>query len=89
MVVTCRATNEPVESNPVKWEGDFAVGATADVSVHEKKDYGLVFDFSAHPDVLGLAAKHQVCHPLVWSSLHQQPELCCHVVGSCQYWCSQ
>ena len=64
MMVTCRATNEPDESNPVKWEGDFAVGATADVSVHEKKDYGLVFDFSAHPDVLGLAAKHQVCQPL-------------------------
>ena len=60
-MLTCRATNEPDEADPVKWDDDFAVGATVDVSVHEKKDYGLVFDFPAHPDVLGLAAKHQVC----------------------------
>ena len=44
----------------MKWEQDFAIGALAEVSVHEQKDYGLVFDFAAHPDVLGLAAKHQV-----------------------------
>lgn len=56
----CRASSEPDEGNPVQWEKDFAVGAAADVSVHEKKDYGLVLDFPVHADVLGLAAKHQV-----------------------------
>lgn len=56
----CRAASEPDESKPVQWEKDFAVGAVVDVSVHEKKEYGLVFDFPAHADVLGLAAKHQV-----------------------------
>ena len=58
-----RASIEADEGAPVRWEEDFAIGALADVSVHEQKDYGMVLDFAAHPDVLGLAAKHQVMLP--------------------------
>lgn len=56
----CRASSDPDAADQVNWDKDFAIGSVVDASVHEQKDYGLVFDFAAHADVLGLAAKHQV-----------------------------
>ena len=58
--VFCRASSDPDAADQVDWGKDFVVGSVVDASVHEQKDYGLVFDFAAHADVLGLAAKHQV-----------------------------
>lgn len=47
-------------ASQVHWDRDFVIGSAVDASVHELKDYGVVFDFAAHADVLGLAATHQV-----------------------------
>lgn len=58
--VLCRASSDPDAADQVDWDKDFVVGSVVDASVHEQKDYGLVFDFAAHADVLGLAATHQV-----------------------------
>ena len=58
--VFCRASSDPDAADQVDWEKEFVVGSILDVSVHEQKDYGLVLDFAAHADVLGLAAQHQV-----------------------------
>ena len=56
----CRLANDPDIASQVHWERDFAIGSVVDASVHELKDYGVVLDFAAHADVLGLAATHQV-----------------------------
>lgn len=58
--VSCRASSDPDAADQVDWDNHFVVGSMVNASVHEQKDYGLVFDFAAHADVLGLAAKHQV-----------------------------
>ena len=50
---------DPDVANQVQWDRHFAIGSLAEASVHELKDYGVVFDFAAHADVLGLAASHQ------------------------------
>ncbi len=55
----CRVAADPDVANQVQWDRDFAIGSLAEASVHELKDYGVVFDFAAHADVLGLAASHQ------------------------------
>ena len=55
-----RLENDPDIAGQVHWERDFAIGSVVDASVHELKDYGVVLDFAAHADVLGLAATHQV-----------------------------
>ena len=52
--------SDPNAADAVNWDRHFVIGSVVDASVHEQKDYGLVFDFAAHADVLGLAAKHQV-----------------------------
>ena len=71
----CRASSDPDAGDQVNWDKDFVVGSVVDASVHEQKDYGLVFDFAAHADVLGLAAKHQVsmfvfAHPPIHPPTH-------------------
>ena len=55
----CRVAADPDVANQVQWDRDFVIGSRAEASVHELKDYGVVFDFAAHADVLGLAASHQ------------------------------
>jgi len=55
----CRVAADPDVANQVQWDRSFAIGSLAEASVHELKDYGVVFDFAAHADVLGLAALHQ------------------------------
>lgn len=42
------------------WEGAFGLGRLAEGSVHSVKEYGTLCDMAAHPDVVGLAAPHQV-----------------------------
>lgn len=66
--LSCRASSDPDAADQVNWDKDFAIGSVVDASVHEQKDYGLVFDFAAHADVLGLAAKHQVSASGGWHS---------------------
>ena len=56
----CRVASDPDAADAVNWDNDFVIGSVVDASVHEQKEYGLVFDFAAHADVLGLAPKHQV-----------------------------
>ena len=56
----CRLANDPDIASQVHWERDFTIGSIVNASVHELKDYGVVLDFAAHADVLGLAATHQV-----------------------------
>ncbi|KAL0048743.1 hypothetical protein WJX82_009925 [Trebouxia sp. C0006] len=58
-----RVAADPDVANQVQWDRSFAIGSLAEASVHELKDYGVVFDFAAHADVLGLAALHQVLGP--------------------------
>ena len=56
----CRA-----EANAEGSESDWAktpIGSIAKGAVHDVKDYGIVCDLEANPDVVGLAATHQV-HP--------------------------
>ena len=60
IVLRCRAAADPDLESQVQWDKDFVIGSLVDASVHEVKDYGVVFDFAAHADVLGLAATHQV-----------------------------
>lgn len=55
----CRVAADPDVANQVQWNRDFVIGSLAEASVHELKEYGVVFDFPAHADVLGLAASHQ------------------------------
>jgi len=64
--MSCRAANDSDAADQVQWDKNFVVGSTVDTLVHDLKDYGVVFDFPAHGDVLGLAATHQV------RQLHQQ-----------------
>ena len=58
-VACCRASREAEE--PVDWDRHFGIGSPTDMTVHELKPYGIVCDFSAHPDVVGLVGPHQVC----------------------------
>ena len=54
----CRA-----EANSEGSESDWAktpIGSIAKGAVHDVKDYGIVCDLEANPDVVGLAATHQV-----------------------------
>lgn len=93
----CRAGRDPDGADQVDWHKDFVVGSIVDASVHEQKDYGLVFDFAAHADVLGLAAKHQVsvCLPihspltscfLAWSLARSLARSLTHT-HSLTHWC--
>ena len=75
-VSACRAAQDPDVASQVQWDTDFAIGSLVDVSVHELKDYGVVLDFAAHADVLGLAAKHQVS-----ACSHFNPVLCIRLSG--------
>ena len=56
---SCRA-----EANAEGADSDWnktPIGAIAKGAVHDVKEYGVVCDLSANPDVVGLAATHQVC----------------------------
>ena len=58
LTLGCRA-----EANAEGAESDWAktpIGRIAKGAVHDVKDYGVVCDLEANPDVVGLAATHQV-----------------------------
>ncbi len=57
-LLACRA-----EANAEGTESDWAktpIGSMAKGAVHDVKDYGIVCDLEVNPDVVGLAATHQV-----------------------------
>ena len=47
------------KSSDVDWER-LPVGGLAEGSVHEVKEYGIVCDLEAHPDLVGVATHEQV-----------------------------
>ena len=56
-----------------------SIGAVVKGQVHERKDYGVLCDLAAHPDVVGLVMPEQVIRLRCSISL-QLPVACC------QYW---
>lgn len=59
LLYPCRA-----EANAEGADSDWSktpIGAIAKGAVHDVKEYGVVCDLAANPDVVGLAAAHQVC----------------------------
>ncbi|KAL6772122.1 hypothetical protein ACKKBG_A29005 [Auxenochlorella protothecoides x Auxenochlorella symbiontica] len=44
----------------VAWEEQVPIGGAVQGSVHEVKDYGTLCDLDVHPDIVGVAAPHQV-----------------------------
>lgn len=46
----------------MEW-GELPVGGRAAGSVHDVKDYGVVCDLDAHPDIVALVTPHQVNIP--------------------------
>eukprot|EP00887_Chlorella_sp_A99_P001742 scaffold19.g1742.t1 len=47
-------------ASEVDWDRLFAIGTVVEGSVHDVKEYGILCDLQPHPDVVGLAAPHQV-----------------------------
>lgn len=47
----------------IEWASAFPIGATVSGQVHEIKEYGIICDVDAHPDVVGLVAFHQAPSP--------------------------
>ena len=47
------------ETEAIPWQTSLGAGSVIDVTVHEHKDYGIVCDFAAFPDLVGLASPHQ------------------------------
>ena len=50
----------------IPWDDAVAVGAVVQGDVHARKQYGVLCDLAAHPDVVGLVAPEQVQHPPRW-----------------------
>ena len=44
----------------IPWDDAVAVGAVVQGEVHARKQYGVLCDLAAHPDVVGLVAPEQV-----------------------------
>lgn len=51
---------EDASSASIPWDGAVAVGAVVEGQVHARKEYGVLCDLAAHPDVVGLVAPEQV-----------------------------
>lgn len=49
-----------LDDDEIDWESAFPYGGQANVSVHQLKEYGILCDFEAYPDVVGLLAQDQV-----------------------------
>ena len=55
-----RSTIEQKQGEAVSDWSKFAIGSLKKAVMHEKKDYGVILDFEEDPNLVGLAALHEV-----------------------------
>ena len=72
------------------WDTALSIGAIVKGEVHARKDYGVMCDLAAHPDVVGLVTPEQVIFLLY--SVHMQLFLrtraatCLGILETPQHW---
>ena len=65
-----RARKEADAAAAELWAAELSVSAVVSGRVHARKDYGVLCDLAAHPDVVGLVTPEQVTMPMPIRSDH-------------------
>lgn len=60
MTIACRARAEAAAGEETADWSQFAIGASVQAVVHERKDYGVIVDLVDDPNLVGLIPLHQV-----------------------------
>ena len=81
----CRSQREADPTAEV-WDTALSIGAIVEGQVHARKEYGVLCDLAAHPDVVGLVMPEQViqcCHQRALASVQVR------VLKAIVCWCQQ
>ena len=58
--IMSRRAQKEADPTAQVWDTELSIGATVEGQVHARKEYGVLCDLAAHPDVVGLVMPEQV-----------------------------